>query len=253
MSAHVVVGAAAGITALAVLVGIPRGGDDPTACPRVLMPAYAPPDRVARAAGETVRSGMVVINPANGPGRAAHPAYRRAVEVAHANGLQVLGYVATRWGRRRLSDVTAEAAHHAAWYGTDGVFLDEAASAPEEVDVYREMTEGVASVGADIVVLNPGVVPAPGYFGIADAVVTYEGPLSTYRAAQEQSPAWLSEVPASRIAHLVYDVPPGRIGDVLRLARHAGYVYATTGVPPNPWRVLTSGPQELGDDPLCGP
>jgi hypothetical protein len=57
------------------------------------------------------------------------------------------------------------------------------------------------------VVLNPGVVPARGYFDLADIVVTFEGPVDGYAGAVRRMPA-------------------------------AGYFYATSGTLPDPWSAV---------------
>jgi hypothetical protein len=87
------------------------------------------------------------------------------------------------------------------------------------------------------VVLNPGTVPAPGYFDLADIVVTFEGPYSAYSTALANMPDWLRRLPASRSAHLIY----GASGEQALHAigqDSAGYVYATTGSLPDPWSTL---------------
>ena len=102
-----------------------------------------------------------------------------------------------------------------------------------------------APAGARIVALNPGVVPARGYFDVADVVVTFEGPFADYDDRVE--PDWLERIEPERIAHLVYGASPEQA------RRSRGRLYVTSGTLPHPWgtvaggmRVTGSGAQPVG-------
>jgi hypothetical protein len=94
------------------------------------------------------------------------------------------------------------------------------------------------------VVFNPGMPPARSYFELADVVVTFEGPYAGYERALATAPAWLRSEPRERIGHLVYSATRTEALDAVGRAV-AGFVYATSGGLPNPWRSL---PLYLGDE-----
>src|ERR1700750_947809 len=77
---------------------------------------------------------------------------------------------------------------------------------------------------ASFLVLNPGTVPARGYFAVANVVVTFEGPYASYAAWRE--PDWLDALRA-RSAHLVYAASRAQARALLAAPRRAGYLYVT--------------------------
>ncbi|MDJ0344971.1 spherulation-specific family 4 protein [Streptomyces sp. H10-C2] len=183
----------------------------------------------------------VVLNVADGPGTAPDPAFAAVAGELRAAGVRVLGYVDTAYGRRPTHAVLADLFHHSTWYGTDGVFLDQAASDGGLVGHYRRLARTARACGSQTVVLNPGVHPAPGYAQVADLLVTFEGSWATYRTAAPV-PAWTGTYPAERFCHLVYDVPAGLRGLVSRTARLRGAAVhcAVPGSGANPWQGVSS-------------
>lgn len=227
--AGVIVSAAAGTLLLAgVLAG--RDGERRTPCPGSLVPAYLYPDELLRLTERSPLPRMIVVNPANGAGPAADPDYRRAIGAVQARGVRVLGYVPTTWGARSLEASVAESDRYRRWYGVDGIFADEAASDPRELPYYRTLSRQARAAGAGLVVLNPGAVPDPGYFDIADVIVTYEGSAGDYEPAAQ--PSWPER---ARTAHLVYGATREQALAALRPGAPAGFFYATSGSLPHPW------------------
>jgi hypothetical protein len=228
--------AAAVVVAIVVSFLTGRGPDRRAACSAALIPAYLAPAAVADLVQGSHRPRVVVINPHSGPGAKKLEAYRRAVREVQAAGTRVLGYVATGHAALPLTDVVANVDRYLSWYHVDGIFFDEAASGEAQLPYYRTLARHAH--GAErTVVLNPGVVPAPGYFDVADTVVTYEGPYAGYARALGAVPDWLRRQPRERVAHLVYDASRAQALEAAR-GRAAGYVYATSGTLPNPWRAL---------------
>ena len=86
--------------------------------------------------------------------------------------------------------------------------------------------------------MNPGVPPARGYFDLADVVVTFEGTYADYAPAVDRMPDWVRRLPRGQIAHLVYGASREQALDAIRNPGEAGYVYATSGTMPDPWREL---------------
>ena len=221
-----------------------RGDGAEMECRSALIPAYLPPDGLARIADRPVRDRVVIFNPDNGPGATLDPAYLSAVAAEQRTGTRVLGYVHTGWGARDSAAVVADLLRYRSWYGVDGVFFDETAHDAGALPYYAALARDARAAGLRIVALNPGTVPARGYFDAADIVVTFEGPYSSYAAALGSMPAWLSDVPRRKVAHLVYAADRAR---ALRTITEgsAGFVYATDASLPNPWDRLPAYLDEL--------
>ena len=232
---RLIVSAAAGTLLLATALTSSRGAERRAPCPNSLIPAYVHPHDLLRLVENSTLPKLLVVNPASGPGGGRNAGYRRAVVAAQAAGAKVLGYVATTWGARPEADVEADIGRYRDWYGVDGVFLDEAATAPAALRYYTALSDFARAAGATFVVVNPGLVPAREYFDLADVVVTYEGPVSAYRDRLGHQPGWLGEIPPERVAHLVYGASQKQALEALEPAPPAGYVYLTSGTMPHPW------------------
>jgi hypothetical protein len=178
---------------------------------------------------------FVVVNPHNGPGAAADPAYAAVVPRMHRAGIRAIGYVDTAYGRRALDDVVAEAVLYRDRYGLNGVFLDQGATSLTLVSVYEQYLLGLRESGMRFMVLNPGTFPHPAYIDLVNVTVTFEGSWHAYRRLKV--PAWALATSEARFCHLVYDVPPAlaRHPAGVAAARHAQTICLTEGRPPNPW------------------
>jgi hypothetical protein len=227
--ALVVVVVGGGVTVAAVVTG------GQTRCWATLVPAYIPPQAIIELARRPSHPAMLVVNPASGPGAQAQESYVEAVKEGQDAGSRMLGYVSTDYGARPEAEVLADAERYRTWYGVDGIFLDETSHHADDLPHYRAIAEALRRSGLKVVVINPGVVPARGYFDLADVVVTFEGTFAQYGAALERAPAWVADQPAGAIAHLVYAASPADAAAVDALHPHAGYVYVTSGRLPDPW------------------
>jgi hypothetical protein len=196
-----------------------------------------PPGAIVDLTRSSPRPRMIVINPHNGPGAQQQDAYRSAVHDARAAGTRVLGYVPTSYGARPAGDVLGDVDRYLSWYAVDGIFFDEASSDQTTLPYYTALARHVRGGAGRLVVVNPGVVPARGYFDIADVVVTFEGTYAEYTAAVKATPDWVRRKHLDRVAHLVYGASRA---EALRAVADeaAGYVYATSGSMPDPWRTL---------------
>jgi hypothetical protein len=234
---------AAGVILLVILL-TSRGTERRPSCRSTLIPAYLTPRAIVDAVDGSSRPRLIVVNPQSGPGADEHPDYRRAVRTAQRAGARVLGYVPTNYASRPLADAMADVDRYAAWYGVDGVFLDEAAHDAAALPYYAALARDARADGLGVVALNPGTVPAPAYFDLADVVVTFEGPFSSYEAALGSMPRWLRDVPRRKVAHLVYAADRAQ---ALRAVTEgeAGFVYATDATLPNPWDRLPAYLDEL--------
>lgn len=209
--------------------------------PMLLVPLYEhPADRpeewelLIRSAG---RLHSVVLNPDSGPGRAPDERFAAVAGRLRAAGVPVLGYVDTDYGRRPHADVVQDLLRHRDWYATDGAFLDQASADPELLPHYGRLAVAARAAGARTLVLNHGVHPHPGYAGLADLLVTFEGPWDAYRDAVT-APPWTADHPAQRFCHLVYAVPPGAPAAELAQERRAGVHCAVPGTGAHPWGTL---------------
>lgn len=230
--------AAAAGAILVVILLTTRGAERRSTCRSTLIPAYVPPHALVELVRASARPRLVVINPGNGPGGEPSDAYRSAVRTAQRAGARVLGYVHTTYGERPTADVIADIDRYKSWYGVDGIFLDEASHDVARLGYYAALARHIHAGGHRLVVVNPGVVPAPEYFDLADVVVTFEGPYSAYGAAMAAMPDWVRDQPPTRVAHLVYDASRQEAMAAVSHPQKAGYVYATSGSMPDPWRTV---------------
>jgi Spherulation-specific family 4 len=231
--------AAAGAILIVILLTT-RGAERRPTCRTTLIPAYVPPHALVELVRASSRPRLVVINPGNGPGTEASPAYRAAVRDAQRAGARVLGYAHTTYGERPAADVVADIDRYMSWYGVNGIFLDEASPDAARLGYYASLARHVRTGAHRLVVVNPGVVPAREYFDVADVVVTFEGPYSSYESAMDAMPDWARDLPSDRVAHLVYDATRQQAMATVRHPHQAGYLYATSGSLPDPWRTVPS-------------
>ena len=194
-----------------------------------------------------------IINPASGPGASQNPDYASQVQQSRAAGLSVLGYVHTGYGARPIEAVKADIDNHYAWYGVDGVFLDEASTDcsfavsadPDRPAYYDQLYKHIkAKGGAAVVVLNPRTNTNECYTSVNDVLLTFEGAYDTYSSRYSPT-SWVSRYPTSRFWNLVYSTPNTKAMEravSLSKQRGAGWVYVTPDGLPNPWDSLPSGP-----------
>ncbi|HKE79382.1 MAG TPA: spherulation-specific family 4 protein [Solirubrobacteraceae bacterium] len=231
--------ASAAVAGLVVVVTVVanRSPERKATCRSALIPAYLPPKAIVELARGPARPRLLVINPASGPGAERSDDYRDAVRAAQRSGARVLGYVPTTYAMRPVGDVQTDIDRYLSWYGVDGVFLDETSHDAAHLPYYAQLSREIRASGKRVV-MNPGVPPARGYFDLADVVVTFEGTYADYNAAVERMPDWIRRQPPGRIAHLVYGASREQALDAIHNPGEAGYVYATSGSMPDPWRDL---------------
>jgi hypothetical protein len=220
-------------TILLTSVVLGRASERETGCAASLIPAYLSPQGLVDLADAAPGPRLLIVNPASGPGERQDPDFRRAVAHAQAGGAKVLGYVPTTFGARHSTAVLADVEHYREWYGVDGIFLDEVSHDAAQLPYYAALSRRLEGEGE--LVLNPGTVPARGYFDLADLVVTFEGPFADYASRLAQTPAWLKDIPADRTAHLVYAASAAQARSIFAATPHDVHLYVTSGSPPDPW------------------
>ena len=210
--------------------------------PLLVVPAYFHPAVHPRQwqwlAEHAPRIRLVILNIASGPGTRPQDVFLTAVDLLHAAGVCVIGYVDTGYGRRDAGVVLAEAGRYQDWYGVRGVCFDQVAAAGEGLGYYAGVAAGARTMGAEVVFFNHGTHPAPGYARHADLLGTFEGTWAAYQ--QLRTPEWTRHWPPSKFYHVVHSVPVARIPAAWQLtARHrAGAVYITERRGPNPYDSL---------------
>jgi hypothetical protein len=210
---------------------------------RLAIPAYFYPgpqwDRLV-AAAPTV--GMIIFNPANGPGLVADPQYVKAVTDAKAAGIVVLGYVFTNYGQRPAADVLDDIKRTYDFYSPSGIYFAEgpmeADCSPLE-DEYHAFANAARSRDSRAY-LAVGTRFCPTYVYFFDVMVEFARNWTEYQTYAP--PSWMPAHSPERFCAFVDAVPAADASAALSRAvtNGAGWVFATDGADPNPWGQLPS-------------
>lgn len=203
----------------------------------LILPAYFD----AKAIWDTVlasnlrKIAHVIINPNSGPGQSFDHEYRKLCTRLRKAGVNIRGYVSTRWGKRPSSEILEDIETYARWYGVNDMFLDEAAADEDMLPVYKDIYDEVNG----LVVLNPGVVPHKGYLDAGDVIVVFESDVSKLKGLP--MPAWVS-ANRDKMCYIVMNCPAAAMPPALKkVSANARYVYITNGkydVLPKYWNEL---------------
>ncbi|GAB3697180.1 hypothetical protein GCM10027589_59420 [Actinocorallia lasiicapitis] len=202
-----------------------------------LIPAYFGPDYFP-AEWELLadpRLYAVILNVAGGPGETVNPAFQAAVRRVEERGGTVAGYVDMAYGNRDPALIETDVRRYRSWYKVGDFFCDQVAAGPEGLPFMQQVTGRMRALGAEFIAFNHGAYPDPGYQALADLLVTFEGPLSSYLAVQP--PDWTLTGTRQRFCHLVYGVAETEFDAVLALAhlRNTGIVFVTDRSGVNPY------------------
>jgi len=236
------------VVAIVAVVAINRSSSGPQAsggtCAELNVPAYFSAAEWASADLVKPAPGTIILNPSTGigAGSSVNPSFVPAVRQAQKAGVTVLGYISTVDGQRPVSQVEADIRHYKSWYGVTAIFFDRVSALPQYVTYYRQLATYVhqLSPGAEVW-LNPGIYPTDTqYMSIANVVMVFEGSYAQYQSLQV--PSWAGSYPASKFADTVYATLESQLPAALALARHrhAGHIYVTDDVEPNPYASLPS-------------
>jgi len=184
--------------------------------------------------------GLTVINPNSGPG-AYNSLYASTTAATQLAGITVLGYVHTSNGQRPIATVLAEIDTYYGWYHVDGIFLDECwATDCSSYGYYSHIYQHIKSKGGKgLTIMNPGVTIPECYMTCSDIIITAETDAHSYtnywRAA-----GYETKYPASRFWHIVHTASAALMPSLVSRihANHAGWVYVTDQVMPNPYAAL---------------
>jgi hypothetical protein len=179
----------------------------------------------------------VVLNPASGPGDRPDPGFAETAARLRTAGVTLLGYTDTGYGTRPYKDVVRDLRRHREWYGTHGAFLDQVPTGIGALPHCERLTVAARTLGCTTLALNHGTPPHPAYAALADLLVTFEGPWTTYRRTPVQPRNYASGV----LCHLVYGVPPGADVEGAARERGADVHCAVPGTGAHPWGTLPHG------------
>lgn len=225
------------VSVLLVIQGLPAATPSHAVSPPVKLAIPIDADSPAiwsQAIAGAPSVGIIILNPANGPGGGPSATYARLVGEAQASGISVLGYVHTQWADGNVSVSQAEGwvDQYYSWYHVDGIMLDEANDScdPTPLHFYRALYDYIkAEPGPNTVMLNPGGATGECYVVISDVLLTFENDYSTYSVGYVGN-NWTSTFPSSRFFHIVFQVPSATdMESVISTAmvRGAGWVYVT--------------------------
>lgn len=217
---------------------------------QVLIPLYSYPswyqpssyiwDDVGRAGSRVPTT--AIINPDNGPGPGfPNSDYSHGMADLASAGVKIVGYVYTSYGARDLATVKSDIDQYTNSPLVTGIFLDEAASATNQLAYYQDLYAYIhARTNFMTVILNPGTQTTPEYLtqSAADTAVIFESGTGWREYVPDP---YVSSLPANHFAALAYDCGSAeamRTNVDLAVHRNIGWVYVTTGNLPNPWDAL---------------
>lgn len=181
---------------------------------------------------------VAMINPGSGPGPAPDSLYVGMVPKCRAAGVPVYGYVHTKYGVRPAAEVKADILNHKAWYGIDGIFVDTTSTDRAYLPYYADLCAFIHAQGLKVA-LNPGSSGPEEHAQMADYVMVAENYWSNYKA--QTRPAWESKPAyAGKLWHVIHTCPAAEMPAAVAMAKqkHAGLVYITDDLMPNPYNVL---------------
>ncbi len=210
---------------------------------RLAVPAYWRPDadwQKLIAAAPTV--GMIIFDPASGPGTATDAAYTSAIAQAQQADIIVLGYVSTQYGQRALADIEADIDTYYSLYTPSGIYL---AEGPMEADctnmdpVYRMLVARAQSHDPKAFIAI-GTKFCPTFIEFSDVMVEFAEDWTTFQSYTV--PDWMPANSPTRFVQFVNSVTADNASKALQLqvGYGAGWVFATDGTQPNPWGALPS-------------
>jgi Spherulation-specific family 4 len=170
----------------------------------------------------------MLLNVDNGVGTGPLSHFQTLVKQAQDAGITVLGYSSTVYGQRAISSVETEVNDYKSWYGVNGIFLDLTQGTPGEFSYYQTLANFIRStIPNGVVWLNPGVYPDRSFMSIANVVMVFEGPYSSYLS--DQVPSWVSQYSPSQFAHVIYETPSSDLASAISLSRkrRAGHLFVT--------------------------
>jgi Spherulation-specific family 4 len=187
---------------------------------------------------------VAIINPNSGPGGKPNSDYAQGLKLLQQGGVKTIGYVATNYGKRPIEQVKADVDLYNAHFNVQGIFLDEGASAPQQLSYYGEIYRYIKSKKKlQQVIVNPGTHIDEAYFSkpVTDQAVIFENFGREWPTYQPST--YLSKYDRKHFALMLHGViDRAKMQSYIELAvkRNIGYVYITNDADSNPWDSLPS-------------
>lgn len=199
---------------------------------KLIVPMYGYPTVATALWAGVAEAGPLataIINPASGPTATPNSDYVRACNSLKTAGVQMVGYIDANYCQRPVAQVLADIGTWRTGWGTwlSGVFVDRMSA---NVAYLSSIQRATLAYGWKMVV-NPGVVWAPGISSYCDVVVIFENS----RAVWENTTL---PTHAAGEAAIIHSSPT--LGNVVDDARRAGLsmVYVTNDGGANPYDTL---------------
>src|SRR5207245_11506926 len=100
--------------------------------------------------------------------------YLQGIKNFQANGITVLGYVATGYASNLLVNVESQVLAYKNWYGVNGIMFDEMGNSVGQEAYYSALNLYVKSLGMTFTMGNPGTLVPNTFIGTLDALDIYE-------------------------------------------------------------------------------
>ncbi len=236
------------VTALLLLfaslsvVSLPHSAATSTSSTGVIVPLYSYPGPMwqgliqAKQANPSVPM-IAVINPSSGPGSSQDPNILQGVRSLQSVGINVVGYVYTKYASVSLSSLEAQISAYKSLYGVNGIFFDQMSNVPGYEGYYSTLTNYAKSLGMSMTVGNPGTSVPSSYIGTVSILNIYENAglpsLSTLAART-------SGYSKQNFAMTSYSVSYVSASYISSASNYLGYMYITSGNYPNPYAALPS-------------
>jgi hypothetical protein len=200
----------------------------------------------------------VNLNPASGPGEKVDANYTKAIDRLRGAGCVVLGYVATKYGKRREADVRKDIDLWLKMYPRiQGVFFDEMIYEDTEAAAKYQtaLNQYAHDAGCWPTVANPGADTPGRYFAAeaADVIVIHEGDSwPTEERLKGDYFGGYADYPPFTRAVLLHSQPKLDRASLRMASKYARWVYVTEAVYrsddpklANPWDRLSKHFEEM--------
>lgn len=209
-------------------------------CQKSFIPAFFSPGTWAQVLNGKPRPSVMILDLTNtGAGSSPEPAFQAVVKRAQADGVEVLGYVATSYGSRPMAQAETDVRNYAAWYGVSSIFLDQTPDGSAQIGYYRSLANYIHGIDRDGAIwINPGLYPSQAYMSVANVIMAFEGSYASYH--DSRVPDWARRYPPGRFADTIYATSGSQFASTRRLSAddNAGFVFITDGSGANPYSGL---------------
>ncbi|QLH37195.1 MAG: hypothetical protein HWD61_14480 [Parachlamydiaceae bacterium] len=177
----------------------------------------------------------VILDPDNGPGSVQDPVYVDAISSLRQAGIGIVGYVATDYNARSISEVEADIAAWQQLYNPDGIFFDTMGT---DTNYYTSLTIYTKSLGMQFTIGNAGENVDTSYVNVVDTVVIAN---SSYLPNLTDYANWQNaHLPKTDVAMLIDSITAFPTGFIYEAKKFTGWIYITDAGGMNPWGVLPS-------------